>query len=146
MNYQKAINIIKGFEKCKLKAYKDSVGIWTIGYGSIGPDIKEGTIWTQEQAEEALQKYFEGMYEQIQRLVDYTLPEDEMCAICSLVYNIGISKFRDSTLLKLLNAKSKAEDIAKEFLKWNKGEVKGKLVEIKGLTNRRQVEHDLFLS
>jgi GH24 family phage-related lysozyme (muramidase) len=31
----KGISLIKEFEGCKLAAYQDSIGVWTIGYGWI---------------------------------------------------------------------------------------------------------------
>ena len=47
---KKAVNLIKQFEGCRLTAYQDSVGVWTIGYGTTNADksitgltIKKGT-------------------------------------------------------------------------------------------------------
>lgn len=34
---EKGIALIKEFEGCKLTAYRDSVGVWTIGYGWTQP-------------------------------------------------------------------------------------------------------------
>ena len=92
MDYKKAMDIIKEFEGCELKAYLDGGGVWTIGYGSTGPDIIEGLVWTQEQAEEGLVNYFNEMVEDIRDAVKFPdlLSENMLCAICSLVYNIGI--------------------------------------------------------
>ena len=57
------IDLIKSFEGCKLTAYKDSVGVWTIGYGTTNADksitgttLKEGVKITQSTAEEWLAK------------------------------------------------------------------------------------------
>jgi len=61
--------------------------------------------------------------------------------ITSLVYNIGFGAFKRSTLLRLLNAGASKEEVAKQFLRWNKAGGK----EIKGLTNRRQAEYNLFI-
>lgn len=41
-------------EGCKLKAYLDTRGVWTIGYGQTGPDIHQGVVWAQAHADAAL--------------------------------------------------------------------------------------------
>ena len=46
----------KSEEGLRLTAYKDSGGVWTIGWGHTGPDVHEGLVWTREQAEEAFQR------------------------------------------------------------------------------------------
>ena len=51
-----ALPLIKEFEGCKLKAYRDQRGIWTCGWGATGPEITAKTTWTQEQADARLVK------------------------------------------------------------------------------------------
>jgi lysozyme len=51
---------IKADEGLRLKAYKDTVGIITIGHGHTGPDVHDGQVITQEQAEEL----FEGDFQE----------------------------------------------------------------------------------
>jgi lysozyme len=46
------IDDIKRDEGCRLVAYEDTLGIWTIGYGHA--HVPEGTVWTQAQCDEAL--------------------------------------------------------------------------------------------
>jgi len=43
---------LKSDEGLRLTAYKDTVGVWTIGYGHA--HIAPGAVWTQAQAEAAL--------------------------------------------------------------------------------------------
>ena len=62
-------------------------------------------------------------------------------ALVSLAYNIGTGAFASSTLLRLLNSGADKKLVANQFLRWNK--VQGK--EVKGLTNRRIIERELFL-
>ena len=50
---QAGIDLIKSFEDCRLTAYQDSVGVWTIGYGHTNGVYAWMTI-TQAQAEEFL--------------------------------------------------------------------------------------------
>ncbi len=42
--------LTKQFEGLELKAYQDSVGVWTIGYGHTGTDVKPGLVITEAQA------------------------------------------------------------------------------------------------
>jgi lysozyme len=39
-------------EGCRLAAYADTLGIWTIGYGHA--HVPPGTVWTQDQCDAAL--------------------------------------------------------------------------------------------
>lgn len=139
------IDAIRSHEGLRLKAYLDSVGIWTIGYGDTGPDVVEGLVITKEQAEERLRKRLVEFEGYVNKLVKVTLTQNQFDALVSLVYNIGPTNFSNSTLLRKLNAGDYA-GAAAQFLVWNKGRVDGKLVVIDGLTNRRKAEKQLFVS
>lgn len=141
-----ALDTIQQFEGLKLKAYKDSVGIWTIGFGNIfnldtGNPIKEGDEITLETAERWLKIEVDNLQAKMRKVITVTLTDNQWTALTSLVYNIGFGAFKRSTLLRLLNAGASKEEVAKQFLRWNKAGGK----EIKGLTNRRQAEYNLFL-
>jgi lysozyme len=141
-----ALNTIQQFEGLKLKAYKDSVGIWTIGFGNIfnldtGNPIKEGDEITQETAERWLKIEVDNLQAKMKKVITVPLTDNQLTAITSLAYNIGFGAFKRSTLLRLLNAGASKEEVAKQFLRWNKAGGK----EVKGLTNRRQAESNLFL-
>lgn len=142
-------DIISQFESCELEAYQDGGGVWTCGWGSTGKDIKAGTKWTQAEADARRDKYIAQMNKEIRALIKFPdlLNDNQYAALCSLVYNIGINAFKESTLLKKLNTISPLfapswESVASEFLRWNKDN--GRVVA--GLTNRRKVERKLFLS
>ena len=50
MQYSKTgLALTEGFESCRLTAYQDLKGIWTIGWGHTGPEVVEGLVWTQNQ-------------------------------------------------------------------------------------------------
>jgi lysozyme len=141
-----AFDTIQQFEGLKLKAYKDSVGIWTVGFGNIfnldtGNPIKEGDEITLETAERWLKIEVDNLQAKMRKVITVTLTNNQWTALTSLVYNIGFGAFKRSTLLRLLNAGASKEEVAKQFLRWNKAGGK----EIKGLTNRRQAEYNLFL-
>lgn len=110
---------------------------WTIGYGSTGKGIVKGTVWTQEQALEALEdhlRYFlKGLY-----LLSPSLrlqPVKRVAALLSFVYNLGLGAYRVSTLKKRVDAGDWA-GAREEIVKWDKAS--GKVM--KGLTRRRQAE------
>jgi lysozyme len=66
--------------------------------------------------------------------------------LTSFAYNVGINAFKNSTLLKMLNAGDNKLMVADQFMIWNKITDKtGKKVVSNGLTNRRKAERELFL-
>lgn len=138
------VDAIKEHEGLRLVAYLDSVGVWTIGYGDTGPDVVKGLVITKAQAEERLRKRLREFEGYVNRMVKVKLTQNQFDALVSLVYNIGPTNFSTSTLLRKLNA-SDYLGAADQFPVWNKGRVEGKLVVIKGLTNRRKSERELFL-
>lgn len=138
------VKAITEHEGLRLKAYKDIAGIWTIGYGDTGPDVKEGLVITKEEAVRRLKRRlveFEGW---VNRLVRVPLKQHQFDALVSLIYNIGPTNFSNSTLLKKLNAGDYL-GAADQFLVWNKARVGGVLKEVNGLTNRRKSEREQFL-
>lgn len=138
---EKCMSVIKNFEGCKLKAYKDQKGLWTCGYGQIGPDIKEGTEWSIEQAEHALEIRVDSIISVLGRHLKTPLNDNQLAALTSLGYNIGIAALFGSTLFRLINER-KYNEAANEFPKWcHIGNVTSP-----GLLKRRQAEQKLFLS
>jgi lysozyme len=136
---QAGLDLIKSFEGCKLDSYQDVVGIWTIGYGSTGPDIQGPMSWTQEQADERLAHDLQKFETGVSSHVTSQLTSNQFSALVCFSYNVGLGNLESSTLLKDVNAGNFA-DAAAQFLRWNKagGNV------VAGLTRRRQAESDLF--
>lgn len=64
-----ARDLLRRLENCKLTAYQDGAGVWTIGVGHTGPDIREGLVWTQEQADAALDLDLKLRVETVEMLV-----------------------------------------------------------------------------
>jgi len=141
---QNCINLIKRFEGCKLKAYKCPAGVWTIGYGTIryqdGKPVKEGEEISLYRAETLLTYEVEKFASQIKVNVN----QNQFDSLVSFCYNLGIGAFNSSTLKKKIIANPGDLSIRDEFMKWNKARVKGVLTELKGLTNRRKAEADLY--
>jgi GH24 family phage-related lysozyme (muramidase) len=141
----KGIALIKQFEGCKLTAYQDSVGVWTIGYGWTQPvdgkPIRAGKTIKQETAERLLKTGLVSYESDVSRLVKVGLTQGQFDALVSFTYNLGARSLSTSTLLRKLNAGDYA-GAADEFLRWNKAD--GKV--LNGLTRRREAERALFLS
>lgn len=141
---QAGIDLIKRFEGLMLEAYRDPVGIWTIGYGHT-KSVKPGMEWTEKQAEKMLKKEVAEFAAGVRKKLTRMPNSNELAAMTSLAYNIGLGAFGRSTLLRKFND-GKSRETADQFLRWNKGTVKGQKVVLKGLTRRRQAERDLFLT
>ena len=133
------LSIIKEFEGLRLKAYYDSVGVLTIGYGHT-EGVHLGQVITEEEADEFLRHDVEWADAAIKSLVKVPIIYNQYAALVSFVFNVGTGNFKNSTLLKLLNS-GNLKEAAEQFLLWDHagGHV------LKGLTNRRQKERALFL-
>lgn len=133
------LDLIKFFEGLRLKAYKDSVGVWTIGYGHTRT-ATPGMSISEPEAEALLREDLKDAQGGVDRLVKQQLSDNEYAALVSFVFNLGAGNFSRSTLLKKLNAGDR-KGAAEQFLVWNKagGQV------LAGLTRRRKAERDLFL-
>ncbi|MDH0199138.1 lysozyme, partial [Enterobacter cloacae] len=120
---EKGIALIKQFEGCKLTAYQDSVGVWTIGYGWTQPvdgkPIRAGMTIKQETAERLLKTGLVSYEIDVSRLVKVSLTQGQFDALVSFTYNLGARSLSTSTLLRKLNAGDYA-GAADEFLRWNK--------------------------
>lgn len=138
---QAGLDLIKSFEGLRLKAYQDSVKIWTIGYGHTGPDVSPGLEISADQAEDLLR----GDLSEAEAGVDDAtrgLGNDNQFAACvSLAFNVGVHAFKGSTLARMIR-EGHADQAGDQFLKWNKA---GGVV-LKGLTRRREAERKLFLT
>ena len=134
----KGLALIKEFEGCKLTAYQDSVGVWTIGYGHTRT-ARRGMVITQAQADELLSLdvavHAAGVYKALQ----VKLEQHQFDAVVSLAFNVGVNSVRNSTLLKMIN-RGDAKLAAAQFDRWNKAG--GKV--LAGLTRRRAAERKLY--
>lgn len=134
-----AARFIAKWEGCRLTAYQDVVGVWTIGYGRT-TNVHQGDTCTQEQADAWLAEEVETFRRGVRGAVLVPLTDNQLAACTSLAYNIGLAAFRGSTLLRKLND-GDYQGAADQFLVWNKAG--GRVVQ--GLVNRRAAERDLFL-
>lgn len=136
----KGVALIQDFEGLRLNAYKDAVGIPTIGWGHTG-DVKMGTTITRTEAERILREDLHDFERAVTRLVRVPINQNQFDALVCFSFNVGAKALENSTLLKLLNAGNKA-GAASQFANWNKAG--GKV--LPGLVTRRAAEAKLFLS
>lgn len=137
------LELIKSFEGWRDTAYKDAVGVWTIGYGHTSmagqPEVKPGMKITRAQGESILARDL-GKYENaIRNYVRVPLNDNQFGALVSWCYNVGPGNVAKSTLVKRLNA-GQYDAVPSELLKWNRAG--GKI--LAGLTRRRKAEAALF--
>lgn len=138
---REGLQILRYFEGVRLTAYRDMVGVLTIGYGHTGPDVHEGMTITLERAEELLQQrlareFVPGVLAAITR----SMKQCELDAMVDLAYNVGVAAFQGSTLVRKFNAGDTA-GAADEFLRWDKAGGKSVL----GLRRRRAADRARFL-
>ncbi|MDS0801698.1 lysozyme [Burkholderia cenocepacia] len=134
---------------------------WTCGWGSTGPDVREGTVWTQATADARHDANLRASAALVDQAARVPLSPQQKAAIVSIVNNVGpgrargtlgpLDKGRDgiitldsgqpSTLLRHLNIGDMA-GAADQFVAWNRA---GGVVQ-PGLVRRRAAERDLFLT
>lgn len=137
----KTKQLIMEFEGCRLEAYKDATGIWTIGFGHT-TDVAEGLCITQDRAMELLEEDLHRIDASLSEIEwRHPVTQNMYDAIVSFCFNLGTGAFKGSTLYRYMQ-KGKYLSAADEFLKWN--HAGGKV--LSGLTRRRVAERVLFLS
>jgi len=141
---QKAFDLIVSFENFKEFAYKDVAGVWTYGIGFTktpsGKKVVSTDIISRKDADAFLMEIIKKDFTILQNIIHVSLSENKWIALISLVYNIGITRFRRSTLLSYIN-KNKIDNLIKdEFMRWvySGGNV------VRGLVNRRRKETSIY--
>ena len=139
--------IIKKWEGCRLEAYRCPAGVPTIGYGStrlIDKPVRMGDTITQQMADDLLLNEVEhlfapGLFTLLPMAKQWR--PNQIAALISWAYNVGLGAVEESTLRKrLLAGEDRAKVVIEELPRWNKAD--GKVLE--GLVNRRKDEVRLF--
>ena len=139
--------LITKFEGFSSKPYLCPAKLATIGYGNTyylnGKKVTLLDTPINEQEAFSLFKVIADKYaKQVSKLITHPINQNQFNALVSLAYNIGMGNFGKSTLLKKVNLNAKDESIKDEFLRWNKVNK----IPLKGLTNRRNYEADIYFS
>lgn len=137
--------LITKFEGLSLTPYLCPAKIPTIGYGNCYyPNGKKVTMQdkaiTKQEAFEMFKFIADKFAIKVDELVKSNVNQNQFNALVSFAYNIGVQGLAKSTLLKKVNFNPDDLTIKDEFLKWNKAGGK----EIKGLTNRREIESQIY--
>lgn len=135
--------LVKKWEGCYLTAYRDPVGVWTIGYGTTDADrsitgvtIKNGLKISQATADKWLKKSLEKKYlPKVLKYDDrYHWNQNQLDALVSFAYNIG------SIDQLTADGTRTIKQISAHIPAYNKAG--GKVLD--GLTRRRREEKALF--
>lgn len=139
------IDLIKKFEGFRSEAYQDSVGVWTVGYGSTmwpdGNKVQPGQKMTIQEAEAVMTWELERKGKVILSGLPTTIiNQNQYDALLSFSYNLGVGALLKSTLFKKLKVNPDDPSIRTEFMRWvNAGGKK-----LNGLVRRREAEANLY--
>lgn len=125
-------------------AYHDPVGILTTCYGHTGSDVQAKRKYTLEECKELLNADMLEAVEQVERCHP-NLPQNVHAAFADAAFNLGPKVACGSTASSFLQ-EGNYEAACKELPRWNKARVAGVLVQLPGLTKRRNAEMALCLS
>ena len=138
--------IIEPSEGLRLRAYRDSVGVWTIGYGHTSaagdPVVRPGMVISDVQADQILSRDLALFESGLSKLLlgVKNVEQREFDALGSISFNIGLGNLRSSSLLRAYRAGDKMT-AARKFMDWNRA---GGRV-LPGLTTRRAKERAWFM-
>jgi len=142
----KGTPIIRKFEGLKLTAYLCPANVWTVGYGSTfyenGSKVQQGDKITLDRADKLLLEMVKRFEISVKGLVKSSINDNQLGALTSFAFNVGIGALSKSTLLKKVNANPNDLTIRNEFMRWTKAG--GKV--LKGLVTRREAEANLYFS
>lgn len=128
------LNLIKQFEGCHVTAYKDSVGVLTIGYGHT-KGVKAGQKITQAQADAYLKQDVASAEKAISKY-KYSYNQNQFDALVSFTFNCGAGNLKQITN----NGTRTLAQVSARIPNYNKAG--GKV--LAGLVRRRAAEKKLF--
>ncbi|HLP06065.1 MAG TPA: lysozyme [Paludibacter sp.] len=136
----KGIALIIKHEKCRLSAYQDSAGNWTIGYGHKG-GVRKGQVITKQKANDFLRKDLASVENAI-NAKKYRLTQGQFDALVSLFYNLGTGAIKKYGFHPLLKQNPNSEVVPAKIKRYvySGGSVQG------GLVIRRSEEVQLYNS
>ena len=137
------IRHIREFEGERLKAYKCSAGVWTIGVGHTSaagePKVVEGMTITANESAAILARDLAAFELGAERMLEVDVSQNQFDVLVSFAFNCGLGALKKSTLLKRVN-EGKFDAVPAELMKWTKAGGK----EVAGLVRRRRAEAKLW--
>jgi GH24 family phage-related lysozyme (muramidase) len=112
------LQLLIGREGCRLKPYRDTVGIWTDGYGNTVGVVPNGPPITQQKAEDDLRRNLDRFEQAVDKGVKVPIPQHAFDALVSFAFNVGVNAFLTSTMLKRINDGDMA-GAAAQFDRWH---------------------------
>lgn len=137
------IEMIRGFEGLRLKAYRCAAGVWTIGYGHTR-GVAPGDVITKAEAEKMLASDLLIPEAEVSRCG--SLRQNQFDALVSFVFNAGYAAFRSSTLKKMVMNNPDDKAIYNEIMKWKYITVNGVKKVLPGLEKRRIKEAEMYFT
>lgn len=141
---QAGIDLIMQHEGYRQKAYLCPAGYWTIGYGATfyqdGQRVKKGDAISDFQAQKLLEFHLRVFEKEVDNATRDDLSQHQFDALVSFCFNVGPTNFKNSTLLRKVNANPNDPAISSEFAKWTKGNGRT----LPGLVKRRSDESKLY--
>lgn len=137
--HHEVLDLVKDFEGLETTAYKDIVGVPTIGYGHTNRagtvKFNMGDTWTEAYATDILESDLTKFWDEIDEQVAVDLTQCQHSVLTSWAYNVGTGATGKSTLVRVLN-QGNYDAVPAQLLRWDKAGGK----QVKGLTRRRVAE------
>jgi lysozyme len=137
------LELIKSFEGFRETATRLPDGRWTIGYGHVRT-AREGLTISPKDAEDLLVYDLKAVEDAIASMIFAPVLQGQFDALVSLAFNISPGQFRDSDVLRNLNAGDYLA-AANGFDLWRKARIHGRVMIVDALVRRRAAEKGLFL-
>jgi lysozyme len=151
-------NLIKQLEGYSEFIYADTSGYKTIGYGHLikpsDPIIKEvlgfsnlpaSTILVREIGEKIFNLDILEVEGQLNKRVK-GLKQHQFDVMVDFIFNLGITRFDGSTMLKLIK-QGRMSEVGEQLMRWVKGRDKsGAPVTVAGLLKRRDMNRAIFMA
>ena len=109
--------LTRSFEGLRLKAYRDSAGVWTIGYGHTGPEVHCGQCISEIEAEALLRSDLTSAVRTVRKAVQVDLAQHQFDALVDFCFNAGRGSFLGSSLLRYVN-QGEFDSAAVQFGLW----------------------------
>lgn len=126
-------------------AYYDPPGVLTVCFGSTS-NVEAGKVYSLEECKSRLDAEMMAAVEAVEKCAP-GLGENQLAAFADAVYNLGpkvACDTKNSTAARLLKAGQVGEACA-QLPRWNKARVGGAMIELPGLTKRRNAEYKLCM-
>lgn len=138
------IELIKRFEGFRRSAARLEDGRWTVGYGHV-KFAREGVELTEKDAEALLVYDLIEVAGAVNDLTFAPLTQNQFDALVSFAFNIGVDKFKSSSVLRRVNEGELAK-AAFSLEVWRRAPFEGEPLVVDALVRRRAAEKGLFLT